>query len=177
MKILLRHNVDKVGKRGEVVSVKAGYARNFLIPRGLAAEATAGGIKQFEFERKRLEREEAEYLASLKDVMDKLAAFSLTIEMNANEEGHLYGAVTPALVSRMLNQAGFDLESRQVRIDEPIKELGIYQVPIAFEGDARVEIKVWVVEAKESVNLDEELPAETGDADTAAGDEAPETPA
>ncbi|MFC1587339.1 50S ribosomal protein L9 [Planctomycetota bacterium] len=150
MQVLLRHNIEKLGNRGDIIKVKDGYARNYLIPQGLAITASAGAVKQFKFERRKLEKEEDLRLEGLKATFEQLGNFELTMEMKANEEGHLFGAVTDAMICKALNDAGFEVGEKQVKLEQPIKELGIYKIPVSFEGEVRAEIKLWVVEAKES---------------------------
>ena len=162
MKVLLRHNVDKLGDRGEVVNVKRGFARNYLLPTGLAMNATPGAVKQFEFERKRLEREENERMAVIQKQLDQLAKFELTLTMKANAEGHLFGSVNEHTLAHELQAAGFQVQVRHLRIEQPIKELGVYQIPVVLDSQHRAEVKLWVVEEKakfvatgDEISLDE----------------------
>ena len=149
MKILLRHDVDKLGKRGDVVNVKPGFARNLLFPQGVAMPATPSSVKQFEFERRRLEKEEASRLEKIGKVLDQISKFELTLTEKANEEGHLFGSVNEHTLAKALQEAGFSVSARQIRLDQPIKELGVFQVPVTLEGRHKAEFKLWIVESKE----------------------------
>lgn len=144
MKVILKEDVQNLGKSGEVVEVKAGYARNFLIPKGLSLEATSENLKVFE-EYKRIkqlkvekERKQAQELAK------KIERISCTIVMQANEE-QLYGAVTNADIAKALEQEGIVVDKKDILLDEPIKTLGVYQVPVKLHPEVKQQVKVWVV--------------------------------
>jgi large subunit ribosomal protein L9 len=145
MKIILKADVERVGKVGEVVAVAPGFARNFLLPRGLAYEATAANLATIEIEKKRYakavarQRQEAEALAG------KLGALSLTIRHAAGENDKLFGSVTNMDVAAALAKEGFAIDKRQIDLEEPIKLLGIYTVPVKLHHDVTAPLKVWVV--------------------------------
>ena len=152
VKLILRENVPDVGEQGQIVSVRPGFARNYLIPRGLASEATAGNIRQLEEERKRGEaRTKREFLEARRRA-SQLEAISLTFEARAGEESKLFGSITSGDIAERLAQQGLDFEvdRKQIELDEPIKALGVYAVPIRLHQDVKPEIKVWVIKAAES---------------------------
>ena len=145
MKVVLRQDVDKLGKRGDVLKVPDGYARNYLVPKRLALQATPGNLKRVELERHRLsvrlvrERGDAEELAK------RLASVSCTIARKVGENDMLYGSVTNADVAAFFEKEGFSIDKRRILIEEPIKALGIYNVPVRLHSDVTAEVKVWVV--------------------------------
>lgn len=145
MQVLLRENVSNLGNRGEVVAVRGGYARNYLLPRGIAVEVKRDDLVSIEAEKKRLdkiatlERTEAETLA------ERLTESSVTITTSASEEGHLFGSVGPAEIAEALSAEVAQVEPAQVRLESHIKELGVYDVTIHVSGDIEVLTKVWVV--------------------------------
>ncbi|MEE9217543.1 MAG: 50S ribosomal protein L9 [Acidobacteriota bacterium] len=145
MKIVLRQDIDKLGKRGEVVEVTNGYARNYLVPKRLALQATPGNLKRVELERRRLdvrhlrERGEAEELAG------RLSSISCTVARKVGENDVLYGSVTNADIAAFLEKEGFVIDKRKIVLEEPLKTLGIYNVPVRLHPEVTVEVKVWVV--------------------------------
>jgi large subunit ribosomal protein L9 len=145
MKVILRQDFEQLGKIGDVVDVKDGYARNYLIPRNLAYQATESSIRILEEEKKQFakklekERKEAEVLAA------DLGKLSITIKMKVGEDDKLFGSVTSQMISDAVVEKGVKLEKRQVALEEPIKSLGIYDVPIKLSGGVSGLIKVWVV--------------------------------
>ncbi len=145
MEIILRQAVDNLGHTGDVVNVSAGFARNYLLPRGFAYEATAGNKKRMEQERERLEAAESSRREAAEEIARKLEPVSLTFSARVGEEGKLFGSVTTADIAHQLEGQGFKIEKRQIDLHEPIKALGVYRVPIRVHADVRAEIKVWVI--------------------------------
>ena len=145
MEVILRSAVDKLGHPGDIVSVKPGYARNFLLPRGMAYEATPGNRKRIALEKSRLEAIENEKIEAAKAVAAKLGEVSITFAARVGEEGKLFGSVTPADIAHQLEAQGFKIEKRQIELTEPIKALGVYRVAIRLHADVHPEIKVWVI--------------------------------
>ena len=145
MRIVLREDVEKLGRRGEIVDVAAGYARNFLLPKGKALHATDGNLKRVEQERRKFavrlakEKEDAAAMAR------RLAGISCTIVRKVGENDHLYGSVTPADIAEYLAKEGVELDKRRILLDEPIKALGIYTIPVKLHPEVSGEIRVWVV--------------------------------
>ncbi|MGH7670468.1 MAG: 50S ribosomal protein L9 [Gemmatimonadaceae bacterium] len=145
MDIILRQGVDNLGKPGDVVSVRAGYARNYLLPRGLAYEATPGNLKRIAQERTRLEAAESERRESARGIATTLEQVSLTFSARVGEEGKLFGSVTAADIHQQLEAQGLHIERRQIDLHEPIKALGVYKIPIRLHADVKPEIRVWVI--------------------------------
>jgi large subunit ribosomal protein L9 len=145
MEVILRHAVENLGKPGDVVKVKNGYARNYLLPRNLAYEATPGNLKRIQQERDRLEAAENQRRGAASEIATKLEQVSLTFSARVGEEGKLFGSVTAADIAQQLDQQGFHIEKRQIDLHEPIKTLGVYRVPVRLHADVKPEIRVWVI--------------------------------
>jgi large subunit ribosomal protein L9 len=147
MKVILRQNIDSIGKMGEVVTVKDGYARNFLLPRGFAYVATKGNLSVLEEEKKRLSVKINRELKAAGDIAAELEKHenAITIAMQVGEEDKLFGTVTKEMVSEKLAEKGFAIDRRKIEIDEPIKVLGIYTVKVKLHTDVVAKVKVWVV--------------------------------
>ena len=145
IQLLLIQSVDHLGKQGDIVHVKRGYALNYLLPQGLATVATNHHKRMVEKHKAKLQEIEKARLATLRQLADAIAKQSITIEANANEEGHLYGSVNANDIAASLKQAHFHITTDQVRLDGPLKELGLYTVKIHLHHDINAELKVWVV--------------------------------
>ncbi len=145
IQLLLIHNVEHLGKQGDIVEVKAGFALNYLLPQGLAAVATEHHKRMVEKHREKLRAIELEKLGEYRDQADELAKQSITIEANANDEGHLYGSVGPHEIAEALKGAGFNLSQDQIRLEGPLRELGLYTVKIHLHSEVDASVKVWVV--------------------------------
>jgi large subunit ribosomal protein L9 len=137
--------VEHLGNQGDVVEVKSGYANNYLIPQGLAAIATDHHKRMVEKHRAQLLEIQKARLAGLKATADNLSRQSVTIEANANEEGHLYGSVGPTEIVNAMKRNNVTVTLDQVRLEGPLKELGLYTVRIHLAQEVEAEIKVWVV--------------------------------
>jgi large subunit ribosomal protein L9 len=145
MEIILRQAVENLGKPGDVVKVKNGYARNYLLPHNLAYEATPGNLKRIQQERARLESAENQRRGSAQEIATKLEQVSLTFSARVGDEGKLFGSVTASDIAQQLEQQGFRIEKRQIDLHEPIKSLGVYRVPVRLHADVKPEIRVWVI--------------------------------
>jgi large subunit ribosomal protein L9 len=145
MDVILRQSVEKLGSPGDVVKVSNGYARNYLLPRGIAVIATDGNKKQIEAQRKRLEEAEDTRREQAQSQATTLEQVSLTFSARVGEEGKLFGSVTSGDIVQQLEALGHKVEKRQVDLHEPIKALGVYRVPIRLHADVKPEIKVWVI--------------------------------
>lgn len=146
VKVILRQDVDKLGVAGAVVSVKPGFARNYLLPKGVAYAATQANMRQLEEERRRAEeRARRDYLEARRRAK-ALEGISLTFQARAGEESKLFGSITTADIADRLNEMGLDFEvdRRQIELEEPIKTLGVFSVPVRLHAEVRPEIKVWV---------------------------------
>jgi large subunit ribosomal protein L9 len=145
MEVILRQAVENLGKPGDLVAVKAGYARNYLIPRGFALPATEGNKRRIEQQRARLDAAESERRAAAQGVAERLEQVSLTFSARVGEEEKLFGSVTAADIAQQLQAQGFEIEKRQVDLHEPIKTLGVYRVPVKLHADVKPEVRVWVI--------------------------------
>ena len=145
MELILREDVQHLGKAGEVVKVKDGYARNYLLPKGLAYPATEGNRKRITFEGERISRQRAAEKQTAEGEASKLAGLSLTFSVKVGEEDKLYGSVTAGDIQRRLEEQGIHVDKRKVDLPEPIRSLGEFKVGIRFHTDVRPEITVVVV--------------------------------
>jgi large subunit ribosomal protein L9 len=145
VQLLLIQSVDHLGKQGDVVTVKRGYALNYLLPQGLATVANDHHKRMVEKHKSRLHEIEKARLASLRQLSESIAKQSVTIEANANEEGHLYGSVNAAEIAAALKAAGFHITTDQIRLEGPLRELGLYTVKVHLHAEIDAELKVWVV--------------------------------
>ena len=145
MKIILVEDIEKLGSAGDVIVVKEGYARNFLIPGKKARPATPENMKLLES----IKKKKAEAVAKQKEealaLADKMSNFSCTINAAAGEEDKLFGSVTSEMISKALEAAGFNIDKKDVLLDEPIKKLGVYQVEVKVHPEVKANLKVWVV--------------------------------
>jgi large subunit ribosomal protein L9 len=145
MEVILREDIDKLGSRGEVVKVAAGYARNFLLPKRLAVEATASNRKIVDQERQAHLRKEAKQKDEAQDLGKLMAGTTITIAQKAGENDQLFGSVTAQDIVHALAAQDFTIDRRKVQLDEPIKQLGEYKVPLRLHRDVTAEITVVVV--------------------------------
>lgn len=145
MQVILRNAVDKLGHPGDIVTVSPGFARNYLIPRGFAFEATEGNRKRIALEKGRLEAAESERREAAEAIAAKLGEVSVTFAARVGEEGKLFGSVTTADIAHQLEAQGYKVEKRQIELNEPIKSLGVYRVGVRLHADVKPEIKVWVI--------------------------------
>ena len=145
MEVILRQAVENLGKPGDVVKVSNGYARNFLLPRGVAFEATPGNLKRIAQEKERLEAAENERRNAAQGLAEKLEQVSLTFSARVGEEGKLFGSVTAADIAHQLEAQGFQIEKRQIDLHEPLRTLGVFRVPVRLHAEVKPEVKVWVI--------------------------------
>jgi len=145
MEVILRQAVENLGHPGDIVTVSPGYARNYLLPRGVAFVATEGNKKRIAQEKARLEAAETERREAASSVARQLEEVSITFSARVGDEGKLFGSVTAADIAHQLEQQGFTVEKRQIDLHEPIKALGVYRVPVRLHADVKPEIKVWVI--------------------------------
>lgn len=156
IELLLTDNVDNLGIVGDVVKVKPGYARNFLMPRALATKPTPSAIKKLAERRKLVEEELKQRRSAQEAMVEKLEGFELTMKRSANEQGVLFGGVSQHDIAEALKAEGFGVEDRHIRIGESIKRLDSYPIPLVISADLKTEIKLWVVR-------DQPLPTEDGE--------------
>jgi large subunit ribosomal protein L9 len=143
--VLLREDIDNLGARGEIVRVKAGYARNYLLPRNLAVEANASNVKQIEGERAALLKREAKERSSATGQADQLRNLTLKFERKVGEAGVLYGSVTSMDIAHALQEQGYEIDRRKIALREPIKRFGNYTVPVRLHREVTVELPVSVL--------------------------------
>lgn len=145
MKIILKANVENVGVSGDVVNVKDGFARNFLIPKGLATEATRSNLKMAEELKKNEERKKTAVVDKARRLAEKLKNISLTTSVAAGEDDKIFGSVTSQMIADLLAEKGYDVDKRHIILNEPIKALGVYDIPVKLHTDVTAEVKLWVV--------------------------------
>lgn len=149
MQVILRQSINKLGQMGEIVTVKNGYARNYLIPRGYAYFASEGAKKALEVEKKQLlkkqakEKEQAEKIAAL------MNDIQISIPMKVGEEGKLYGSVTNQIIADELQKRNFQIDKRSVILDEPIKSLGVFDMKVKLHSEVFANLKIWVINEEE----------------------------
>jgi large subunit ribosomal protein L9 len=145
MDVILLEDVENLGKMGETVSVKGGYARNYLLPMKLALPATASGIRMMKEEERRREVKEVKMHREAEELSKALNKVSCTAEVQAGEDDRVFGAVTSADIAELLANQGYDIDKRKVLLDEPLKALGVYTIPVRLYKDVEAKVKVWVV--------------------------------
>jgi large subunit ribosomal protein L9 len=149
MKIILREDVDHVGKMGELVTVAAGYARNFLLPRDMAALATEKNVRALEHQKRLIEAKRKKERAAADELVKRLAGIPVTITMQAGEEDKLFGSVTSKDIADALAAADFVIDKRKIILDKPIKTLGTFMIPVRLASDVTGEVRVSVVKKQE----------------------------
>lgn len=145
MKVILRRDHETLGKIGDLVDVKDGYARNFLLPRGIAYAALKGNIKSLEEEKKSAEKRNLQDLKTAESLAAELETISVTIPVQVGEEDKIFGTVTTQMIADALKEKDYDIDKRKIEIEEPIKSLGIYGVNLKLHQNVSAKIKVWVV--------------------------------
>jgi large subunit ribosomal protein L9 len=145
IQLILTQAMPHLGQAGDLVKVRPGFARNYLVPQGLATFATQANLRMVEKHRQRLKELEEARRADLQNLAAQIAQRSLTIEANANAEGHLYGSVNADQIAAALRGEGFPIDAENVRIEGPLKELGLYSIKLHLGQDIASEVKLWVV--------------------------------
>jgi len=143
-KVLLREDVDDLGSRGEIVRVRAGYARNYLLPRKLAVEATTGNVKGIEQERAALLKKEAKERSTAQAQSEQMGSLVLEFKRKAGEQGALYGSVTSMDLAEALKERGYEIDRHRIHLREPLKRLGEYTVPIRLHREVTIDLQVKV---------------------------------
>ena len=144
-RIILRQDIEDLGELGDIVDVKPGYARNYLLPQGFAYEATAANLRRHEEEREHLVKRSMRNREQAEKVAERLAGVSVTLTVKAGEEGRLFGSVTSSDIANSLAEQSIEVDRHIIRLAEPIKQLGMYKVPIRLHAEVQPEISVWVV--------------------------------
>ena len=145
MEVILREHVDNLGRRGDVVKVAAGYARNYLLPRKLALPVTEASRRQIEREREKAEARDAEEMAAANGLAERMAALDISIARRVGENNTMYGSVTSADIAQALSAKGFEVEKRKIHLPDAIKSLGEHTVAVKIHRDVSADVKVKVV--------------------------------
>ncbi len=145
MKVILRKNFDQLGQIGDIVDVKDGYARNFLIPRNIAFAAQKGNMKALEEEKKQLSKKREKELQAAEKLSAELEKVSVTIPVKVGEEDKIFGTVTTQMIADALKEKGYEIDRRKIDLEEPIKALGIYSVNVKLHPTVTTVVKTWVV--------------------------------
>jgi large subunit ribosomal protein L9 len=149
MEVILKEDIPNVGKMGEVVRVRDGYARNYLLPRGLVLVANKKNLKGFEHQKQVVQSQKARVVNQAQALAEKLSHVSLVIQVKAGEEGKLFGSVTNIDIEKALKAKGIEIERRKIHLSEPIKMVGDYQVPVRFTSEVQANVQVSVVAEQE----------------------------
>jgi large subunit ribosomal protein L9 len=161
MKLLLRRDIPNVGLAGDVVEVREGYARNYLLPQHMAVLPTNANMKAIEEDKRRAEEERRQKRTALEAQAKELVEKEVTISAACNEEGHLYGSVGPREIAAALRNDGHEVQPKQVHLFEPIRRLDSVTVPVVFAEDLNVDVKVWVVRERAADEIEEEETSST----------------
>src|SRR5258705_1387984 len=172
-KVLLREDVDDLGSRGEIVRVRAGYARNYLLPRRLAVEATSGNVKGIAQERAALLKKEANERATAEAQSAQMSSVVLEFRRKAGEQGALYGSVTSMDLAEALKERGYEIDRHRIHLREPLKRLGDYAVPVRLHREVTIDLQVKVLPEGEVIvgHLTPQQEAELAKQAQPAGDE------
>lgn len=145
MKVILKEDLEGLGKTGDLVDVRDGYARNYLIPKNLAVEASKKNLRQLEHEKRMISVRENKRLKTAQALAQRLSELSISIPCKVGEADKLFGAVTALDIVEALKKEGFEIDKRQIKLDEPLKSLGVYTVTIHLTKDVDAHLKVWLV--------------------------------
>jgi|LSQX01.1.fsa_nt_gb large subunit ribosomal protein L9 len=146
MKVILKEDVKNLGSKGDVVNVSDGYARNYLIPRGLAEIATEGGLKQLQMQEKAREKRKLEEAAEAKEIAAKLEKEKFVIKVKAGEGGRLFGSVTTKDIADVVKKAGYNIDKRKIELSENIKSLGLHKIKVKLYEDITADLTIQVAE-------------------------------
>ena len=146
MKVVLKDDVKNLGKMGQIADVADGFARNYLLPRGLAIEANTKNVKSMEHEKRIIQEKAKKIRNSALDLSQKISAMTLVIKAKAGEEGKLFGAVTTMDIAEQMKNEGVEIDKKRISLDEPIKRLGTYSVSVKVHPEVSTQLKVQVVE-------------------------------
>ena len=146
MKVVLKDDIKNVGKMGQIVDVADGYARNYLVPRGLAVEANTKNLKAVEHEKKIIQEKAKKIKNSAQTMSDKISTMTLVIKAKAGDEGKLFGAVTSMDIAELLKNEGIEMDKKKIFLDEPIKRLGSYSVNIKIHTEISTHLTIQVIE-------------------------------
>lgn len=177
-RVLLREDVDDLGARGEIVRVRSGYARNYLLPRNLAVEATAGNVRSIEQERAALLKKEAKERSTAEAQSDQMRSLVLEFKRKAGEQGALYGSVTSMDLAEALKERGYEIDRHRIHLREPLKRLGDFNVPVRLHREVTIDLQVKVVPEGEVIvgHMTPEQEAELKKQDQATAEEEDNAP-
>jgi len=145
VRIILRKDMENLGEAGDIVDVAAGFARNYLLPQGFAYEATDANVRRHEEELRHMAQRSGRDLDRAESQAEKLEGVSVTFRVKAGEEGRLFGSVTSSDIAGALAEQGHEIDRHIIRLEEPIKQLGVYKVPVRLHAEVQPEVSVWVV--------------------------------
>jgi len=145
MKLILRETVEKVGEAGDIVDVKDGYGRNYLIPQGLAVVATSGAVRAIEDRQRQLQKRFELDRKAAEELANKIKETSVTIPVTSGEEGKIHGTITTMQIAKALSEKGIEIDRRKIALNEDVKSLGEYTAEIHLDTDIVAELKIWVV--------------------------------
>src|SRR6185295_11265072 len=145
MKVLLTQTIERTGIVGDVLDVSNGFARNYLLPKGLAVQPTEGNIKRLEAARKEYEAKQKQAREQKEKLIATLQGIEITITRNANDEGHLFGSVSRRDIAEELQKLGHAVQPDDVKLDEPLRRIDTFTVPVALAADLKADVKVWIV--------------------------------
>lgn len=147
MRIILLRDFETLGESGTQVEVKEGFARNYLIPKGIALKASRENLKKFEEIAKQKNNKTARALKNSEELAEKLKTLSLTVPVKVGEDDKIFGSVTTQMIAEQLQEKGYEIDKRQVQLEEPIKALGIYDIPIRLHSEISTSVKLWVIKS------------------------------
>ena len=147
VKLILLEDVEDLGNAGDAVNVAAGFARNYLVPKGLAVKASTAALRQVESRKEKIAEHRKMEIEKAKTLATKISELELTIPMQAGDDNQLFGSVTSHLISEEAAKHGVEFESKRIKLEKPIKEIGNYSVEIKLHGEITATLKVWVVKA------------------------------
>lgn len=149
MKVILRSDITNIGRQGEIKDVSAGFARNYLVPKKLAMEATPQNLKIWERERVKLEKQREEIIAAAKELASNLEAAEFSTKVKVGENGKVFGSVTNANIAKIIEDSGFEVNKRDILLSDSIKELGNYEISVRLHPEVTAKIKISVISEKE----------------------------
>lgn len=147
MDVILRQKIEKLGDVGDIIRVKPGYARNYLIPKGMAVTASQGNINMVKAQKKKVDFQQMKAVDKARAIADVLSTLKLSATVQVGKEDKVFGSVTAITIAELLKKQGIDVNKKDVLLDEPIKALGIYNVPVKLHHDVEAEVKVYVIKA------------------------------
>jgi large subunit ribosomal protein L9 len=147
VRIILLRDFETLGESGTQVEVKEGFARNYLIPKGIALKASKENLKKFEEIAKQKKNKTARALKNSEELAEKLKTLSLTVPVKVGEDDKIFGSVTTQMIAEQLQEKGYEIDKRQVQLEEPIKALGIYDIPIRLHSEISTSVKLWVIKS------------------------------